>query len=201
MAPFILVLIIDTGILPGNPYVRNPTSEPSNVHGTQVAHVLSDGGLCPQVKIDSCDFIKESVARCLQKAKGYDFINLSFAGRYSWVLEEFYIKQLSNSGTVFTVAAGNDRSKDLAIDKIYPASYFYEGMTTNFHVVTDKDYPLGNRGEGLKQEPATWYVPDGKGGMLWNSGTSYSAPSFLRKMLLKLCAEYNNKDNGLTCEQ
>lgn len=201
MAPLILVLIIDTGILPGNIYVRNPSNDISNIHGTQVAHVLTDGELCPQVKVDSCDFQKESVVRCLQRAKGYSFINISLAGRYSWFLEKFYIQYLAESGTVFTVAAGNDKSKDLSTDKVYPASYLYEGVNTNFHVVTDRNYPDGNRGAGLKEESAFRYVPDGRGGMMWNKGTSYSAPSYLRKMLLKLCAEYNNKGNGYTCEQ
>lgn len=200
----IKVLLIDTGVIAmlGLGGLVSPTTDsPSFIHGTQVAYIIKGKGLCDEVKITSCDYLKEGLMTCLSYASQYDFVNMSIQGDQEFYPEKNLIMLASNSGTIFTVASGNKGYRDIRNQKSYPASYKYEGVTTNFFVVGDVNFKKANNGPGVLSEPATRRVPDGVGQLYWGKGTSYSAPGLLNKMLTALCKERNNLDKEIMCNK
>ncbi len=101
------------------------------------------------------------------------FVNMSFAG-YTFMMEErISILRLLNSGTIITVAAGNDHLYLEDGCRVFPACYLRH---KNYHVVGSID-SFSNRGNVV-----TDLQPSHALNNLNSRGTSFAAPRVLNKI-------------------
>lgn len=127
----------------------------SHGHGTNVISIIAE-------RINS-------KTHCIYSIKGFDpktsrvdtdsalvrayqlnpaYVNLSFGGQNVQPVEVLYVFLMTNKGTVFSVASGNDKS-DLDKDcYYYPACIKpYLSKKQNFHVIGASDVEVGNTGK------------------------------------------------------
>ena len=208
-------MVIDTGVdaehVYLNPYIsiedlrQNPIDyKDTNSHGTHVAGSVIKGA-CKQVKLYSCKYYfddsekdrdSENIVHCFQKAKNLqmDYINYSASGK-TIIKEEFHLmSELTQSGTVISVAAGND-GVDLNNNKRYPASFdlpnFYVvgNMTNDFKRQPKSNYGLINMVYALGTNVLSLY-PGNK--VIKKTGTSMSTAVWTNELLKEKCMEEND---------
>jgi len=201
------VMIIDTATSDHSLFadrVKNTVNDGID-HGTHVAGIIlfkevspytgqPIEPLCPELNVTvySCNY-RNSTSACLSLASMYGvrYINISLTGNEKEPGEFELLKSMTDNGVQVVVAAGND-SVDISKTKRYPASYKYEGLGDNFHVVTYEG-GVGNTGPGVLVRAGTVVstITGNRIGKL--TGSSMASPTYLHELLMKECKQLESR--------
>jgi subtilisin family serine protease len=169
-------------------------------HGTAVVHTLLyrdfiDGKptapVCSSVEVEICgytDKLTEDVTiPCLERATqyGFKYVNISVGG--SLVASEEERKAMlkaAEAGVTVVISAGNDINSNL--DKVCTYPQCFAKLHKNIIAVGSNDGSF-TQGSFLKREEAWSYTVTNAGTVARFSGTSFAAPKYINRLLIKEC--------------